>query len=429
MIIQPVSGLTARIKALIDSDRGLKDVWVRGEVSNFSRPVSGHWYLTLKDEHSQLTCLMWRTRVMFQDYTPRDGDAVIAHGRVSVYAAAGRYQFVADLIQPEGLGDLHAAFGVLKARLAAEGLFDAAHKLSLPLRPRRIGVVTSPGAAVLRDICSILARRYPLVEVILSPCPVQGDGAASEIALALRRVATCRPDVIILTRGGGSIEELWAFNEEEVARAIYECSVPVVSAVGHETDFTIADFVADVRAATASAAVEAVVPDRRELQAGVFSNLQRMALATTMGLERAAHSLTLAIARLERASPQHALEARRLETQSQTARLVNTMRQRLRLESERVASRRAQLETLGPASTLARGYAHVSHAVSGATVTSPRHVRPGDGLRVRVSEGVFGATAGRQRSFGRVDGAGDLLSRSSGTNSQVASGSDLTAEA
>jgi exodeoxyribonuclease VII large subunit len=242
VIIHSVSEVTSHLKALLESDALLTDVWVQGEVSNFTPAASGHWYWTLKDESAALQCVMWRSRVSAQTYTPEVGESLLAHGYVSVYETAGKVQLYADHVEPAGRGDLYRRFEELKARLAAEGLFDEERKRPLPRFPRRIGVVTSLDAAALRDVCRVLARRWPSVEVLVSPTLVQGDAAPAEIVAAIEAIQRSDVDVVIVTRGGGSLEDLWAFNDEGVARAVAGCAVPVISGVGHETDFTICDF-------------------------------------------------------------------------------------------------------------------------------------------------------------------------------------------
>ena len=257
-----VTQVTRYVKSLLDGDYALQDLWVEGEVSNFKVTASGHAYFTLKDSEASLRCVMWRSDVRRQDMLPQDGQSVLAHGRVSVYEVAGAYQLYVDHLQPVGLGRLYLEFEALKQRLAEEGLFDPAQKRPLPPFPQRVGVVTSPTAAALRDILNVLARRYPLVQVVLSPTLVQGDQAPPQIVTAIQALNDlANIDLIIVARGGGSLEELWAFNDERVARAIAASRVPVISGVGHEVDFTIADFAADVRAPTPSAAAELAVPE------------------------------------------------------------------------------------------------------------------------------------------------------------------------
>ena len=252
-----VSDLTRYLRELLESDERLQDIWVTGEVSNFSRPASGHVYFTIKDSSASLRCVMWRNAVLRQSFIPRDGEAIDVHGSISIYEAGGQYQLYADLFRQAGEGALYAEFLRRKALLEAEGLFAPERKRPIPARPKRIGIVTSPTGAALQDMLNTLRRRYPLVEVVLAPTPVQGDEAPLSIIKALQDVVRLAdPDVIILARGGGSIEDLWAFNDEKLARAIAASPAPVITGVGHETDFTIADFVADLRAPTPTAAAE-----------------------------------------------------------------------------------------------------------------------------------------------------------------------------
>ena len=268
MQVRSVTDVTLRIKALIEEDPQLADLWLEGEVSNFRQASSGHCYFTLKDSDGEIRCVMWRGVAARQPWLPDQGDWVEAHGYVSVYERGGAYQFYADILQQSGVGQRWQQFLELKARLEAEGLFDEERKRPLPEWPKRIGVVTSATGAAFRDICNVLGERYPLVEVVLAPSLVQGASAPAAIVSALGALDE-QPgiDVIIVARGGGSMEDLWAFNDEGVARAIAACRVPVVTGVGHETDFTIVDFVSDYRAPTPSAAAAAVVPDRYELHA------------------------------------------------------------------------------------------------------------------------------------------------------------------
>src|SRR5450755_3103299 len=251
--VYTISQLNAHVRLLLE--RGLSVVWVEGELSNLSQPSSGHWYFSLKDRDAQVRCAMFRTRNTLCRFAPREGQAVIAYGRVSLYEPRGDYQLLIEHLDDAGLGALQRAFDELKARLAAEGLFAAERKRELPLVPRRIGVITSPTGAAIRDVLHILARRFPAAAVLIYPVPVQGVAAAPAIVAALDLAsARAECDVLILTRGGGSLEDLWAFNDERVARAIYRCAIPVVTGIGHEIDFTMADFVADLRAPTPSGA-------------------------------------------------------------------------------------------------------------------------------------------------------------------------------
>ena len=305
--IWSVTELTHYVHDLLANDDNLQDVWVQGEVSNFSRPTSGHLYFTLKDSACSLRCVMWKNAALRQKVIPREGDALEVHGSLNVYEAAGQYQLYADLIRPAGEGALYREFLRLKARLEAEGLFAPERKRPIPRWPHRIGIVTSPTGAALRDILHTLTRRYPLVEVVLAPTQVQGDEAPAGIVAAiqaLNRVA--HPDVILVARGGGSIEDLWAFNDEGVARAIAASTAPVISGVGHETDFTIADFVSDLRAPTPTAAAELSTPDRADLLASLDDMSQRMARAMQSCLNSQRWKLNRIESRLALRSPKHA---------------------------------------------------------------------------------------------------------------------------
>ncbi len=386
-----ITELNAYIKALIDGDPVLADVWVEGEVSNCKPAASGHWYFSLKDEGGTVACVIWKGQALGMVHLPEDGRRFLMHGYVSVYPAQGRYQYYVDHCEPAGLGDLHREFERLKARLDAEGLFDPERKRPLPRYPERIGIVTSPQAAALRDVGRVLERRWPVAEVILAPTLVQGEGAPAQIARAIERIGRAGVDVVIVTRGGGSIEDLWAFNDEGVARAIAACPVPVIAGVGHEIDFTIADFVADLRAPTPSAAAELATPDARELRQAVDERRDRLAAATgerlaasRVDVERLAH-------RLGRATPHRTVQAARVRVLDHRERLARDVSTRLRLAQTRVDGVRGRLAALSPQATLARGYAHVTLARDGRTVRLKRDVGAGVGVRVRVADGSFGA--------------------------------------
>jgi exodeoxyribonuclease VII large subunit len=386
-----VSQLSAYIKALLDEDPALADVWVEGEVSNCRPAASGHWYFSLKDEGATLACVVWKWQASGLASLPEDGRRFLMHGSVSAYPAQGRYQYYVDHCEPAGLGDLHREFERLKARLDAEGLFDPERKRPLPRFPARIGIVTSPQAAALRDVRQVLERRWPVAEVILAPTLVQGDGAPAQIVRAIERIGREGVDVVIVTRGGGSIEDLWAFNDEAVARAIAACPAPVIAGVGHEIDFTIADFVADLRAPTPSAAAELAAPDARELRLDVDERRERLQAAlgerlaaSRAGLDRLAHRLRLA-------TPHRTVQAARERVVDHRARLARGIAARLRLARAGVAGAGGRLGALSPQATLARGYAHVTRARDGRTVRSTRDVGAGAGLHVRVADGSFGA--------------------------------------
>jgi len=393
MQIYRVSQITAYIKELFDSDYSLQDLWLEGEVSNYSRAASGHVYFTLKDEEAQIRCVMWRAQVGRRAYLPQDGEAIVAHGRISVYEAGGQYQLYVDDIQPAGAGLLYLRFEALKERLAAEGLFDAERKRPLPPFPRRLGVVTSPAAAALRDIVNVLRRRYPLVEVVLSPTLVQGNEAPPQIVAAIEALNQYTDvDAIIVARGGGSLEDLWAFNDERVARAIYASTVPVVTGVGHETDLTIADFVADVRAPTPSAAAEVAVPDRQELRGVVESWQGHLAQLMRGRIEEGRRPLQYREQVLRRFSPLAQIDNYRQRVDDLMRSALADLKHHLALARERLRTLDSQLQTLSPLATLERGYAIARHLGTGKVVKSVAEVAAGDRLEVRVSDGHFEST-------------------------------------
>jgi exodeoxyribonuclease VII large subunit len=375
-------------------DPMLTDVWISGEVSNFKQATSGHCYLTLKDGDACLKSVIWRTATRGMSL-PRDGDAVLAHGYISVYESQGAYQFYIDRLQAAGAGRLWQEFERLKAQLTAEGLFEAARKRPIPGRPKRIGVATSASAAALRDILRTLAARYPLVSVVLAPCSVQGVDAPPAICAAIQLLnrwsAEQEPiDVILVARGGGSIEELWAFNDERVARAIAASVVPVITGVGHETDFTIADFSADLRAPTPTGAATICTPDLREIRPAIADAVASAHEAVEAQLRAARNELDRATGRTERSSPirQLAQDRQRVDDVERQAQLA--MSNLLRNRRAQLEGIRLQLTALDPARVLDRGYAIVLH--EGAVVASVADVSAGEIVSVRVSDGAFDAT-------------------------------------
>jgi exodeoxyribonuclease VII large subunit len=385
-----VSDLTNYLRDLIAGDALLQDLWVMGEVSNVSQPSSGHLYFTLKDAGASLRCVMWRSQVAQQTFRPRDGDAIEVHGYIDIYLVGGQYQLYADFIRPAGEGVLFQEFLRLKARLEKEGLFDAARKRPIPKWPHRIGIVTSPTAAALRDMLNTLRRRYPLAEVVLAPTPVQGEEAPLGIVHALEAInRLAHPDVILLARGGGSIEDLWAFNDERVARAIVASAAPVVSGVGHETDFTIADFAADLRAPTPTAAAELVTPNRADLLLALGEMRQRLERAMRAALDRRRWALGDWVRRLRFRSPQARLRSDRQRLDELSHRSEIAMGHYLRLHQARLLSLEQRLDALNPRSVLERGYAVVSH-LDGRLVRSVVQVTPGEALEVQVRDGSFG---------------------------------------
>ena len=387
-----VSEVTRHVKRLLDSSELLQGVAVRGEVSNFKRHTSGHLYFSLKDEGAQLSCVMFRGPAAHLSFAPEDGMRVIASGDVSVYERGGRYQLYTRFMQPDGLGDLHVAFERLKAKLQAEGLFDPARKRPIPRFPRRIAIITSPTGAAVRDITTILARRCPATAQLIVPAIVQGDEAAPSIvrALAIANLMD-EVDTIILGRGGGSIEDLWAFNEEAVARAIYASARPVISAVGHETDYTIADFVADLRAPTPSAAAELAVPDQAELRAALAACANRLRLGLLGGLERRRDALAHLAARRALRFPVDRIQRLAQALDELESRRDRAYRHGLERMGVRAQALCDKLKALGPLQTLQRGYALCVRPADGALVTRVAQLAVGDRVKLRFQDGAAGA--------------------------------------
>jgi exodeoxyribonuclease VII large subunit len=403
-----VGQLAVFLRELLDSNDALYDCWVSGEVSNVSLTVSGHHFFTLKDKDAQMKCVLFRQQALWQTVFPTNGAQVVAHGRVSLYEATGNVQLYVDMLQEEGQGALFLAFEQLKVTLEAQGLFAPERKRPLPSLPARIGIVTSPQAAALQDILTVLRRRYPLAEIVLAPTQVQGEGASRQIAGAIgalnRLEADEAVDVIIVARGGGSIEELWAFNEEIVARAVYASLVPVVSGVGHETDFTIVDYVADLRAPTPSAAAEMVAPDIVELSEALQA-WQRMLVNDMMGrLAIAWDELESEREQLQRQSPVWQVGSDRQRITAMSGTLEMSLKHMLALQNERVKSAGDRLDALSPLQILKRGYAIVRDLDTGKVVSSMREARDGHRLEVRVLDGAFGARVEAARRTD--DGAG-----------------------
>ncbi|MBI4337514.1 MAG: exodeoxyribonuclease VII large subunit [Chloroflexi bacterium] len=392
--VNTVAQVVAYLRESLESDPFLADLWLTGEVSNLSRSTAGHAYFTVKDADTQLRCVLFRSPRNGDRGAAllRNGDAVILHGKVGLYPARGDLQFVVDLVQPAGAGALQLEFERLKAQLQEEGLFDPSRKRPLPRFPHKIGVVTSPTGAVFHDICNVVGRRYPLAEVVLAPAAVQGNAAAGEIVGALRALnALGDIDVVIVARGGGSLEELWPFNEEAVARTIFASLVPVISGVGHETDVTIADLVADVRAPTPSAAAELAVPDASQLQRQVTSYTQQAAMALRRCVAQLGRQVDSHAQRLLRLAPD--VHGRHQRVDDLTLALARELGRSHAQALERFASIEQRLRALDPAAILERGYAYVQHAPSGLPVLSVTSVHPGDPLKVTLRDGDFGAQA------------------------------------
>jgi exodeoxyribonuclease VII large subunit len=428
-----VSDVTRAVREAVRSDERLRDVWVEGEVGRVTVSSAGHAYFTLKDERSQLQCVWFRDDRLASPFEPRTGLRVVAHGRVDVFDANGVYQLYVSAVQPAGFGDLALQFEALKARLSAEGLFETGRKRPLPERPAVIAVVTSETGAVWHDIRTVLARRWPLARAVLSQCQVQGTGAPASIVRALawvdRYAARCRdagraedaPNVTILARGGGSLEDLWSFNDETVVRAIVRHSLPIVCGVGHETDVTLADFAADRRAPTPSAAAEIVVPDRVELAAVLAAETRRLEAAATFALAAAGRAVAAERRALDGLGPTAQLAASRERAGLLLDRATRAIRAGLEVGltiSDRAAARLhpgvvlrlgaargsveaagAALGALGPEATLERGYAIVRRRRDGRIVRDPAEAPAGEGVAIRVARGEVAATV--DRSSGR----------------------------
>ena len=426
--ILSVHQLTKAAKDLLETY--LPALWVEGEISNLSVPSSGHWYFTLKDDRAQVRCAMFRNRNIRVRFKPQNGDKVLMRAQVSLYEARGDFQLIAEHIEPAGLGDLQRKFEILKARLGAEGLFDAEHKQALPRWPKRVGVITSPSGAAVRDIIHVLRRRFPALDVLVIPVAVQGKGSEREIAAAIRQANThplC--DVLIVGRGGGSIEDLWAFNEEVVARAVFQSDIPIVSAVGHEVDFTICDFVADVRAPTPSVAAELVSQNRQELDKSLvmFHNrlqkswaqqladktlqikhlrarlqhprqrLQSIAqqfdqqeLRLRQALKVLLQTQQVAVNDLNRRmlknSPTQIIAGKANAAQDLSLRLIQSQRQLLNRKQESLGRMAHLLHNVSPLKTLERGYAIVLDE-DGRNVTDSSEVQPGAEITARLNKG------------------------------------------
>lgn len=428
--IYTVSRLNQEVRLLLEGTFPL--IWVEGELSNLARPSSGHLYFSLKDGESQVRCAMFRNKALNLRFRPKDGDQVLVRARVGLYPARGEFQLIIEHMEEAGDGRLRRAFEELKQRLQKEGLFDPARKRQLPSLPRRLGVVTSPTGAAIRDVLTVLARRFPALPVLIYPVPVQGAGAAEKIAAAIRQAGErAEVDVLLVTRGGGSLEDLWAFNEEVVARAIHACPIPVVSAIGHEIDFTIADLAADQRAPTPSAAAEMISPDaaawaaQLAQQAGRLEQLFRLHLSRLgervgwlrrhieqhhpqrrlqdasqrldglqLRLEQAARrrlrELTLreqqARERLHRRSPLLQISALRTRNEQLQHRLVTAVRRQLQAGERTLAFTVHRLDTVSPLATLARGYAVVRRG-DGSVLRRAADASPGERVVTRLAEG------------------------------------------
>jgi len=447
--IYTVADFTALIRSRLEGDFG--DVWIEGEVSNLRNPGSGHYYLTLKDDQAQVRAVIFKSVARFLKFIPKDGLHLVCRGHVTVYELRGEYQLVVDYLEPKGAGALQLAYEQLKERLAREGLFDSARKRLVPFIPQRIGIITSPTGAVIRDMLHILDRRFPTIPVLILPVPVQGMGAAERIVAALNRAnalpARARPDVVILARGGGSLEDLWAFNEETVARAIARSTIPVISAVGHETDYTIADFVADLRAPTPSAAAELVVPRRDHLLASLEAVGRRLedTVRTLLAGRRArvvaewramrgpAHRIETALLRVDElaarlrdgvgrlldaardqrrylvqamtvANPRRRFETTRRDHRRRTEQLVTLITGELATRRAAIAALAARLQALSPLAILGRGYSLTRALPSLRVLRTASDVSPGDNVLITLGHGEIIAEVRSTREPGPPSG-------------------------
>jgi len=388
--VYSVSEITREIRGLLESEFGL--VWIEGEISNFRRPASGHSYFTLKDENAQIRSVLFRRSARLR-FKLEDGLKIRIFGKVSVYEKRGDYQIICEIVEPVGLGELQLAFEQLKKKLQAEGLFDPERKKPLPMLPTRIGVVTSSTGAALRDILNILDRRFANVHVLIAPCRVQGDKAPAEISEAIRLLNRLgNIDVIIAGRGGGSLEDLWAFNTEEVARAIAESGVPIISAVGHEIDFTIADFVADLRAPTPSAAAELVIGEREEMEEEINELTRRLAASLSNALQSAKHRLEMIMSSVVFQRPLEIIQQRAQEADDladRASRAVSGKVEETGFQLEHLAQ---HLDALSPLRVLGRGYSITERLPDGRFVRRSSEVSLGEQVRVRLHEGQLTCT-------------------------------------
>jgi len=427
--VYTISRLNQEAKALLEGSFPM--LWVEGEISNLARPASGHVYFSLKDSQAQIRCALFSRQARLLTTVPRDGMQVMVRARVTLYEGRGEFQLIVEHLEDAGEGALRRAFEALKQRLAKEGLFDAVHKKPLPRLPRHIGIITSPSGAVLHDILTTLKRRFPAIPILIYPVPVQGEGAAEKIAAAIKLAGQRRDcDALILARGGGSLEDLWSFNEEIVARAIAACPIPLVCGVGHETDFTIADLVADARAPTPTAAAEMLSPHQEEwlaqfvrtesrlvkalrdglrnrsqhldwlgarlvhprnriefVQHRLTALAQRLALAQTARLRQARSDYLAVSGRLRQQTPRPRLQALQIECRHVFERLVTSMRRELDRAAMRTQQAVHSLNALSPLATLERGYTIITRADTGAVITDAHTIKPGDRIKAKLSRG------------------------------------------
>lgn len=388
--VYSVSQLNNYVKGILDRDENLVHVFVTGEISNFKAHYSGHMYMTVKDETSSVKAVMFAGNASKLRFTPENGMKILALGKVSLFTRDGSYQLYIDDMQPDGVGALNMAFEQLKKKLETEGLFRQEHKKPIPRFPERVGVVTSATGAAVQDIFNVLKRRFPAAEVVLRPCQVQGDGAAEDIAKAIYEFNRLKgADVLIVGRGGGSVEDLWAFNEEVLARAVFASEIPVISAVGHETDYTICDFVADLRAPTPSAAAECAVPDRLELLARLTSAKQHICSLVRNRFDTEREKLNAIGKNAALYDPLYSINEKKRELVYLEDKLSSLVTSELEKNKSRVSATAGKLDALSPLRVISRGYALVEK--NGRTVTKTADLQTGDFIRIKLSDGSFSA--------------------------------------
>lgn len=385
-----VSEATAYLRALLEGDEILSDVWVRGEISNYSTSSSGHIYFTLKDTNAAMRCVIWRSQANRLQAALRDGLAVEAHGAVTIYEKGGQYQLIVDGLRQAGEGALYEEFLRLKEKLQREGLFDEQRKRPLPAYPSTIGIITSTSGAALQDILNTLRSRYPLAQAVVAPSAVQGQDAPAQIERAFKLVLSANPDVILLARGGGSLEDLWAFNDERVVRAVAACPVPVVSGVGHETDFTLTDFAADVRAPTPTGAAVSATPDIADLRAQLEGSRLQLAASTRTALRYISDLLSEKRDRLQKYTPGWRVQQGVQRVDELELSLARLTRHCLDLRFERLKGMSARLSALNPREVLKRGFAMLTDA-HGKSIASLSAIQLDETVHVLLSDGNFGA--------------------------------------
>jgi exodeoxyribonuclease VII large subunit len=384
-----VTDITRFMRDLLESEESLQDLWVEGEISNLSRPASGHLYFTLKDRNAALRCVMWRNQVAKLVSLPNNGDAVEVHGSISIYEASGNYQLYGDMLRPAGEGALYQEFLRLKTKLEEEGLFDPQRKREIPVWPQTIGIVTSPTGAALQDMLDTLQRRYPLVRVVLAATQVQGSQAPSGIVSAIQALnELIKPDIILLARGGGSLEDLMAFNDEQVARTIADSRSPVITGIGHETDFTIADFAADLRAPTPTAAAELATPNQVDLRSALHDLSRDLTSAMTGALFEMHRRLDSQFNQLLFRTPLSQVHRNQQRLDELNQRASRALAHKIILKRTHLDGLELHLHSLNPRAILERGYSIVSQS-DGSLVSSTKQVHSGDHLQVHVSDGDF----------------------------------------